>query len=343
MSYSIHELAERVGGEVVGDSSVLISGLGTISGAGVGDLTFLSSAGYRKYLASTGASVVLLEPANLAACPTNAIVTKNPYLAFARLSQLFKPDTDDAVYEIHKSAIIDSAAQVDANVSLAANVVVEAGAILHRGVRIGANCYIGRDCVLHVGVEIKPNVTLYSDVTVGCDSIIHSASVIGADGFGYTPDPVGMLIEIAQLGGVRIGEKVSIGAATTIDRGAIEDTVIGDGVKIDNQVQIGHNCIIGEHTIICGCAGLVGSTRIGKHCVLAGGVGIGGDGVIDICDGVTVTGCTHVTRSITRPGVYSGGVIFSETGLWKRNAIRFNKLNELVQRVTALEKRLKSE
>ena len=338
MFYSIDELAGRIGGEVVGDSSVLISGLGTLSGAGDGDLTFLSNAGYRKYLSGTGASVVLLESADLAACPTNAIVTNNPYLAFARLSQLFKPVDDKGVYQIHESAVVDPGAQLDAQVSLAANVVVESGVVLQKGVRIGANSYIGRDCTLHAGVEIKPNVTLYSDVVVGCNSIVHSGSVIGADGFGYTPDPAGTLVEIAQLGGVRIGAGVSIGAATTIDRGAIEDTLIGDGVKIDNQVQIGHNCIIGDHTIICGCAGLVGSTRIGKHCVLAGGVGIGGDGVIDICDGVTVSGCTHVTRSINKPGVYSGGVIFSETGLWKRNAIRFNKLNELVQRVRTLEK-----
>ena len=340
MSYSINELAERIGGEVVGDSSVLISGLGTISGAGVGDLTFLSNTAYRKFLADTAASVVILEPVDLAACPTNAIVTNNPYLAFARLSHLFKPVDNNVPSGIHETAIVDPGAQVDALVSLAANVVIEAGVVLHRGVRIGANSYIGRNCTLQTNVEILPNVTLYSDVDIGCDSIVHSGAVIGADGFGYVPDPVGTLVEIAQLGGVRIGTNVSIGAATTIDRGAIENTLIGDGVKIDNQVQIGHNCVIGDHTVICGCAGLVGSTRIGKHCVLAGGVGIGGDRVIEICDGVTISGCTHVTRSINKPGVYSGGVIFSETGLWKRNAIRFNKLNELVQRVKTLEKLL---
>ncbi len=337
MPYSINELAEHVGGEVVGESSVLISGLGTIVGAGVGELAFLSSAGYRKYLAGTKASVVVLARDNLEVCPTNAIVSNNPYLAFAKISQLFRPVFDDG-FNIHDTAVVHPEVQLNAELDLAAHVVVEPGVKLGKNVRIGANSYVGRDCILESGVELKQNVTLYPGVVVGRNSIIHSGAVIGADGFGFTPESDGNLVEIAQLGGVRIGANVSIGASTTIDRGAIEDTQIGDGVKIDNQVQIGHNCIIGDHSIICGCVGMVGSTRIGKHCVLAGGVGIGGDGVIEICDGVTITGCTHVTRSISNPGVYSGGVIFSETGLWKRNAIRFGKLNELVKRVAALEK-----
>jgi UDP-3-O-[3-hydroxymyristoyl] glucosamine N-acyltransferase len=161
--------------------------------------------------------------------------------------------------------------------------------------------------------------------------------VIGADGFGFTPAEDGRLETIAQLGGVTVGADVSVGASTTIDRGALDDTVIEDGVKIDNQVQIGHNCRIGAHSVICGCVGIVGSTRIGRHVVLAGGVGVGGDGPIEICDQVVVSGMTHVS---TEPGIYSGGVLHSPSRRWKRNALRFNRLDELSRRVAQLEKLL---
>jgi UDP-3-O-[3-hydroxymyristoyl] glucosamine N-acyltransferase len=180
---------------------------------------------------------------------------------------------------------------------------------------------------------------LYPDVHLGARSIVHSGAVLGADGFGFAPDEHGHLVSIAQLGGLRVGADVSIGAATTVDRGAIEDTVIEDGVKIDNQVQIGHNCRIGAHSVICGCVGIVGSTSIGAHCVLAGGVGIGGSAPIEICEGVTITGMTHVSASINEPGIYSGGVIHSKSRNWKKNALRLQKLDALFRRVARLERR----
>jgi UDP-3-O-[3-hydroxymyristoyl] glucosamine N-acyltransferase len=188
-----------------------------------------------------------------------------------------------------------------------------------------------------------PNVVLYQDVRIGPRTLVHSGAVIGADGFGFTPDEQMHLQAVAQVGGVSIGADVSIGACTSIDRGAIEDTVIEDGVKIDNQVQIGHNCHIGAHSVICGCVGIVGSTRIGRHCVLAGGVGVGGDGPIEICDRVVVSGMTHVSSSIVEPGIYSGGVIHNVSQAWKKNALRFQKLDELSRRVKALEKKLLDE
>jgi UDP-3-O-[3-hydroxymyristoyl] glucosamine N-acyltransferase len=179
---------------------------------------------------------------------------------------------------------------------------------------------------------------LYHAVDVGSDSVIHSQAVIGADGFGYTPDAKGQMVEIAQIGGVTIGRNVSIGAATTIDRGAIENTIIEDGVKIDNQVQIGHNCIIGEHTLICGCCGIVGSSKIGKHCVFAGDVGVGGDAPIEVCDFVIVSARTLISRSITEPGTYSGSNLYDHNRQWKRNALRFLELDTLFKRVKKLEK-----
>ncbi len=187
---------------------------------------------------------------------------------------------------------------------------------------------------------LMPNVVLGADVRLGARSVVHSGAVIGADGFGFVPDDQGRLQAIAQLGGVQIGEDVSIGACTSIDCGAIEDTVIEDGVKIDNQVQIGHNCRIGAHTIVCGCVGIVGSTVIGRHCVLAGGAGVGGDRPINICDHVTITGMTLVSTTLTEPGVYSGGVLHNTSRQWKRNALRFQKLDELNRRVARLEKAL---
>jgi UDP-3-O-[3-hydroxymyristoyl] glucosamine N-acyltransferase len=186
-----------------------------------------------------------------------------------------------------------------------------------------------------------PNVVLYRAVRLGRRCIVHSGAVIGADGFGFTAAEDGHLEAIAQLGGVNVGDDVSIGACTSIDRGALDDTVIEEGVKIDNQVQIGHNCHIGAHSVVCGCVGIVGSTRIGRHCVLAGGVGIGGDRPIELCDRVVVSGMTHVSASIAEPGIYSGGVLHSRNRQWKKNALRFGRLDELHRRVAALERALK--
>ena len=180
-------------------------------------------------------------------------------------------------------------------------------------------------------------VVVYAGVTIGPRSRVHANAVLGSDGFGFAPDRNGVLHEIAQLGGLTIGADVRIGAGTSIDCGAIDDTVIEDGVKIDNQVQIGHNCRVGAHTVICGCVGIVGSTQIGRHCVIAGGAGIGGGRPITICDGVTISGMTHVSASIDEPGVYSGGVLHNESRQWKRNAIRFQSLDALARRIAKLE------
>ena len=337
ITYTLGDLAQRIDARVEGDPDALVTGLGSIERAQPGDLTHLSSRAYRQHLANTKATAVILKDEDLGDCPTHALVVRNPYLAFARLSVLFS-DRPSTAGGIHASAVIDPSARLGAGVSIGPNAVVGARCRIGDRVVIGANCVVGDESVLSDDVQLFASVTLYRRVRIGARSVVHSGAVIGADGFGFVPDERGRQHEIAQIGAVVLGEDVSVGAATTIDRGALDDTVIGNGVKIDNQVQIGHNCIIGDHTVICGCVGIVGSTRIGSRCILAGGVGVGGDGPIQITDGVIVSGMTHVSRSIPKPGVYSGGVLHSGTRQWKRNALRFAELDALAKRVALLEK-----
>ena len=338
-SFTLEELAKHVGAYVSGNAQVVITGLGSLEAAREGELSHLSSPTYKHHLADTAASAIILDEKNLEHWQGNAIVTANPYLAFAKISQLFAtvPELEPGV---DPGAKVDVRATVAANATIGPGVVIGADCNIGADVRIYPNVVIGVRCRIGAGARLMANVVFGSDVRLGARSIVHSGAVVGADGFGFAPDEQGHLHEIAQLGGVQIGEDVSIGACSSIDRGAIEDTVIEDGVKIDNQVQIGHNCHIGAHSILCGCVGIVGSTVIGRHCVLAGGVGVGGDGPIEICDHVTVSGMTHVSASITEPGVYSGGVLHNTSRQWKRNALRFQKLDELNRRVVRLERTL---
>ncbi|MCY4563728.1 MAG: UDP-3-O-(3-hydroxymyristoyl)glucosamine N-acyltransferase [Gammaproteobacteria bacterium] len=339
-AFRLGELAEHVGGEVVGDPAVEIDGPGSLLSAGAGQISHLSHAAYRDKLATTGASAVILKPADLAGCPTNALVVANPYHAFARVSQLWD-EPPPLNRGIHPSADVHPGAAVHPAARIGPNVVVGPDTEIGARVRIYANAVVGPRCLLDEDVRLMANATLYADVKLGARTVVHANSVVGSDGFGYTPDSSGRLEAIAQLGGVTVGRDVSIGSGTTIDRGTIDDTVIEDGVKIDNQVQIGHNCRVGAHSLICGCVGLVGSTTIGRHCILAGMVGVGGDRPIEICDHVTVSGVTHVAGSITRPGTYAGGTIHDSMRPWKRNALRFQRLDELFKRVTRLERKIR--
>ncbi|HET6471660.1 MAG TPA: UDP-3-O-(3-hydroxymyristoyl)glucosamine N-acyltransferase [Pseudomonadales bacterium] len=337
VAFTLAELAKRIDARVEGDPNAIVTGLGSLATASPGQLTHLSSRAYRRHLPQTRATAVILRADDLPACPTHALIAKNPYLAFARASMLFSDRPPEAP-GVHATAVVDPSARLGAGVAIGPHAVIGARCSIGARVEIGANTVVGAMCELGDDVRLMPNATLYHRVRIGARSVVHSGAVIGADGFGFAADERGRHVDIAQIGGVAIGADVSVGAATTIDRGAIDDTIIGDGVKIDNQVQIGHNTIVGEHTVICGCVGIVGSTRIGRHCVLAGGVGVGGDGPIEIADGVVVSGMTHVSRSIDKPGVYSGGVLHSATLKWKRNALRFAELDELAKRIAALEK-----
>ena len=336
-TFTLRELADHIQARLVGDPEVVIGGLGSLATAAAGELSHLSSPAYRKYLADSEASAVILREDDVSHWSGNALVVANPYLAFARISQLFGRVPElaqgiDPTAHVHDSAQVDPAAAVGAGVCIGAGARIEAGARLYAHAVVGERCHVQADAML------MPHAVLYADVSLGARSIVHSGAVIGGDGFGFTPDEQGHLEPIAQLGGVSVGVDVSIGAASTVDRGAIDNTVIEDGVKIDNQVQIGHNCHIGAHTVICGCVGIAGSVKIGKHCILAGASGVGGEGEIELVDGVILTAATVALSSITEPGIYSGGVLHTSNAQWKRNAVRFQRLDELSRRVSALEK-----
>jgi len=336
-SYTVAELADAIGGVVRGDADTRITGIAALADAQASDVSHLSSPNYLSALPESRAGAVILREAHAQQCKTTALCVTNPYWAFARISQLFEQPTWLAA-EIAASAAVDASAQLGAQVSIGAGAVVGPSCVLGDGVQLHPNVVLGAGCLLGPGVQLHPGVVLCDGVEIGPNSVVHANAVIGAEGFGYAPSDRGELERIAQLGTVVLGSDVSIGANSTIDRGALGVTRIGNGVKIDNQVQIGHNCTIGDHSVICGCCGIVGSTTIGRHVVLGGGVGVGGDGPLSICDGVTVSGMTHVSRSISEPGVYSGGVLHDHTRVWKRNAVRFRQLDGLARRVSDLER-----
>ena len=341
-AFTVADIAARLGGRVQGDPECVIRGLGALPTAVSGQISHLSNRTFRKHLATSGASAVLVRADDAAACPGVAIIVDDPYVAYAAVSLLFDEYVPAAAGR-HASAVIDPSADLAASAAIGPGVVIGARARVGAGVVIDAHCYVGADVVLHEHVHLWPNVTVYRNVHIGPRSSVHSGSVIGADGFGYARSRGGVQHKIAQLGGVRIGADVEIGAVTTIDRGAIDDTIIEDGVKIDNQVQIGHNCVIGAHTLICGCVGIVGSTRIGANCVLAGGVGVGGDGPLEIAAGVVVSGMTHVSQSITSAGYFASGTLLSPLRRWKKNALRLRELDTLARRVAVLERALRGD
>ena len=332
--YCLGELADQLDLKFSGDASREITGLATLETAGPADMAFMDSVKYLSQLARTRAAAVILAPEFVDQCPVDCLISASPYLAFARASNLFdrSPPPPPGV---HSSAVVAADAQVHASASVGPNAVIEAGAVLAAGASVGANVYLGHNSRLGAATRVFPSAVIYHDVHVGEGCVIHSQSVLGADGFGFAPGPAGWE-KICQLGGVRIGDRVEIGACTTVDRGALDHTVIEDGVIIDNQVQIAHNCRIGKNTAIAGCTGLAGSTIIGANCTLAGGVGVVGH--VEICDNVHVTGMTMVTRSITQPGSYSSGTPMASTGDWKRSAVRFSQLESIQQRLVALEK-----
>ncbi len=333
---SLGELAQQFDLALSGDAGRPVSGLATLSGAGPDELSFLSNT---KYLAQTRAAAVILRPEQVAECPVDSLACDNPYLAFARISALF--DRSPApVPGIHPSATVAEDASVGEGASIGPNAVVEAGAVIGAGAHLGANVYVGHDSRVGARSRLYPGVVLYRDVQLGEDCVVHSQAVIGGDGFGFAPGPGGWE-KIHQLGGVRIGDRVEIGACTTVDRGALDHTVLEDGVILDNLVQVAHNCHIGKNTAIAGCAGLAGSSIIGANCTLAGGVGVVGH--VEICDGVHVTGMTMVTKSITEPGTYSSGTPMSTTREWRKSAVRFSQLDRMHQRLSALEKKAGSE
>lgn len=343
--WSLPELAQILGARLQSRdgedcAGVRIRGLQSLMAAGPGQLTFLANPQYRNRLAATQAAAVLLREADAAECLVPALICADPYLAYARASQLFVAPAATNT-GIHASAQVASDVQLGAGVSIGACAVLGAGVMLADGVVIGPGCVIGERVTIAAGSRLMANVTLYPDVVLGERVVLHSGVVIGADGFGYAPDRSAgdfRWQKIAQLGSVRIGNDVEIGANSTVDRGALDDTVIAEGVIIDNQVQIGHNVVIGAHTAIAASSGIAGSTRIGRGCTIAGMVGIAGH--LEIGDNVHVTAMTLVGRSLASGGSYSSGAALDSTDKWRRNTVRARQLDALFQRVKALESEL---
>lgn len=333
---TLGQLAEALGATLKGPEGLQITGLATLQEAGPGQLSFLANPQYRKYLDKCQAGAVLLKAADAESFAGNALIVADPYQAYARISHLFDPKPK-AVAGIHPSAVVAEDAQVDASASIGPFAVIESGARIEADVSIGAHCFIGARCVVGEGGWLAPRVTLYHDVIIGKRVVIQSGAVIGGEGFGFANEK-GIWRKIAQIGGVTIGDDVEIGVNTAVDRGALSDTRIGDGVKLDNQIQIAHNVQIGDHTAMAACVGISGSTRIGKHCMLAGGVGLVGH--IDICDNVFVSGMTMVTRSITEPGSYSSGTAMQPLADWRKSAARIRQLDDMAKRLQQLEKRV---
>ncbi len=333
---TLGQLAEALGATLKGPEALQITGLATLQEAGPGQLSFLANPQYRKYLDNCQAGAVLLKAADAESFAGNALIVADPYQAYARISHLFDPKPK-AVAGIHPSAVVAEDAQVDASASIGPFAVIESGARIEADVSIGAHCFIGARCVVGEGGWLAPRVTLYHDVIIGKRVVIQSGAVIGGEGFGFANEK-GIWRKIAQIGGVTIGDDVEIGVNTAVDRGALSDTRIGNGVKLDNQIQIAHNVQIGDHTAMAACVGISGSTRIGKHCMLAGGVGLVGH--IDICDNVFVSGMTMVTRSITEPGSYSSGTAMQPLADWRKSAARIRQLDDMAKRLQQLEKRV---
>lgn len=337
MTRTVAELAAALDVDYQGDGELEISALASLQNAGPGDLSFLANPRYRKYLATTRATAVIVAPDDLAACPASALVSENVYYSFAQAAALLRPASDDR-RGIHPSAVVDDTASIAETAWVGPQAVIEAGASIEDAVRIGPGCHLGQRVQIGAGTRLVSRVSVLEDVRIGQRCILHPGVVIGADGFGMASH-AGKWVKVPQVGSVQIGDDVEIGANTTIDRGSIDDTEIHNGVKIDNQVQIAHNVVIGAHTAIAGCVGISGSTRIGRHCTLAGGVGVVGHLVI--ADHVHICAMTMVTRSITKAGDYAAGTPMMRVQDWRKNAVRFKRLNELAARLNVIEKRYK--
>ena len=333
------DVVAALGGVLHGDGNLAVTRLAPLESADAGSLSFLANPRYAGKMAASVAGCVVVAPAqqDLALARGAAIVTPDPYLYFARLTQWWAGRTrPPAAAGIHPSAVVEPGAQIHASASIGALAYVGAGARVGAGAVIGTHSHIGAGAVVGDGTRLAPRVTLGDACVVGARGILHSGVVVGADGFGFAPSQ-GTWVKIEQLGAVRIGDDVEIGANTCIDRGALDDTVLDDGVKLDNLIQVGHNVHIGAHSAMAGCVGIAGSAKIGRHCTAGGGAIILGH--LELVDHVHITAATVVTRSILKPGQYSGLFPFDDNASWEKNAATLRQLHTLRDRIRALEKK----
>jgi UDP-3-O-[3-hydroxymyristoyl] glucosamine N-acyltransferase len=335
MSVTLGELAVRFGCELRGDPDVRVDSVAPLGQAQPGSVSFLANPRFRSQLDETRASAVVIDAASAAKSPVPALIAANPHATFARIASLLYPRPKNPP-GIHPTAIVAADARVDSSAHVGPFAFIGARSV------IGARADIGPHCVIEDGVQVDEDarlvarVTLCHGVVVGARTVIHPGAVIGSDGFGLAREAGGAWLKVPQVGRVVLGADVEIGSNTTIDRGAIGDTVLEEGVKLDNQIQIGHNVRVGAHTAMAACVGISGSTTIGKRCMIGGMVGVVGQ--LTICDDVAVTGLTMVSHSITQPGVYSGGIPAEDARTWRRIVARLKRIDSLAGRVTALER-----
>ncbi len=331
--FAASELAQRFGLELRGEDRA-VHGVGTLSSATAEQLSFLANPRYRGQLGDTAAGVVVLRSDDADARTGTALIARDPYVAFAKIAALFerKPVRTAG---IHPTAVVDASAQVDPAAHVGPHVSIGARSRIGAGASIGPGCVIGDDCEIGEGCELVARVTLVTRVRLGRRVLVHPGAVLGADGFGIAMDR-GHWIKVPQLGGVLVGDDCEIGANTTIDRGALGDTVLEEDVRLDNQIQVGHNVRIGAHTAMAGCSAVAGSASIGRHCLVGGGAGILGH--LEVCDRVVITAMSLVTHSIREPGEYSSGTPLMDNRSWRKSAARFKQLDDIARRCKAGDK-----
>lgn len=336
---TLAQLAEKLGVELRGDGSVRISTVAPLENAQPGALSFLANPAYKKYLATTSATAVVVAEADICQASVPVLVSDNPYYCYAQAVRYVLPQP--ALQSgIHPTAVVDASSRIDKSAWIGPQVVIESGAVVGARVQVGPGCIIGSN--VHIGADstLAARVTVIAQAWIGKRAFLHPGVVIGADGFGFA-QANDQWHKVQQVGSVRLGNDVDVGANSTIDRGAIEDTILEDGVKIDNQVQVAHNVQIGAHTAIAACVGISGSTCIGSYCTLAGGVGVIGH--LQITDHVHVTAMSLVTHSIRKAGRYSAGSPLMENVKWRRNTVRMKQLDDMSKRLKNLETRIKDD
>jgi len=343
MGTRLGDLVERFGGQLIGDPNLEVQGIAPLDSAGASHISFLSNSKLRALAAQSGAAALIVAPlddATVAATYAGTrIVTTNPYAYFARAAQYF--ESLEAILPepgVHPSAFVHESAQVDPSAHIGPNATVDAGAVIGPGVAIGAGCFVGRDAEIGADTQFFANVTFHARCKIGKRGILHSGAVIGTDGFGFAREN-GAYIKIPQTGRVLLGDDVDIGANTTVDRGALTDTVIEDGVKLDNQIQIGHNCHIGANTAMAGCVGVAGSARIGKNCTFGGAAMVLGH--LEIADNVHISSGTMVSRSVLEPGQYTGFYPMAKNAEWEKSAAIVRNLSAMREKIRTLEKQIK--
>jgi UDP-3-O-[3-hydroxymyristoyl] glucosamine N-acyltransferase len=344
MGKRLGELVERFGGELEGDPDIEVTAIASLEHAGPRDISFLGNGKLRALAEASRAAALILSPPDAQAVAGRyagaRIVTANPYAYFARAGQWLVATQEAAPASgIHPSAVVHESARIDPTAAIGPHVTVEAGAVVKAGAVIDAGCYIGREAVVGEGTRLFANATFHARCVIGARGVVHSGAVIGGDGFGFAVDG-GVYIKIPQVGRVVMGDDVDIGCNTTVDRGTMDDTVLGNGVKLDNLIQIGHNCQIGDHTAMAGCTGVAGSCKIGKHCTFGGASMINGH--IEIVDHVHVSGATMVPNSILEPGRYTSFYPAMRHAEWERSAALLRNLVALRDRIRVLERTLKA-